>query len=88
MPHFANGLTVADVDGVRFRRGGKIGDELSQRDAGFGHAEEVDGLLDGDGEDERLRIRVADVFGRRAHEAPRDVHRIFATFEHAHEPIH
>ena len=37
--------------------------------------------------DERLRIGVADVLGREAHQPPRDVQRILAGLEHARQPV-
>ncbi len=44
-------------------------------------------LLRRDGDGQRLRIGVADVFGREAHEPARDVQRILAGFDHAREPV-
>jgi hypothetical protein len=45
---------------------------VGEGDAGFGEANEFDGLLGGDGERERLGVGQADVFAGEYDDAPRD----------------
>ena len=60
---------------------------MSQGDLAFRQSDEVDGVLGGDGDLQRVGIGVADVFGGEDHHAPGDEQRIFAGLEHAHHPV-
>jgi hypothetical protein len=44
-------------------------------------------VLGGDGDRERLWIGVADIFRGEPHQSSRDVERIFASLEHARQPV-
>ena len=81
------GLAVCDVHGIALRRHGKIDRGLGERRVALGHSHEMDGVLCGDRDRQGLRIGVADVLGREAHEPPRDVERVLAGLDHPREPI-
>ena len=49
--------------------------------------DEVDRLLRGHGQHQRLGIGQADVLGREAHQPPRDVERVLARLQHARQPV-
>ncbi len=85
--HVGRGCEHRGVGRVRLGRGREIRDRLRQRNAALRQSDEVHGVLRGDGDDERLRIGVADVLGGEDHHAPRDEERILAGLEHAHEPV-
>ena len=70
------GLGVRAQDGIALRRYRHVNRSLGQRGVAFGHADEVHCLLGGHRDDERLRIRVPDVFRCEAHQPPRDVERV------------
>ena len=78
---------VGGVERVALGRGGEVDDGLREGEVAFGHADEVDALAGGDGDAQRLRVGEADVLGGEADQAPRDVERILAGFEHAREPV-
>ncbi len=78
---------VGGVERVALGRGGEVDDGLGEGEAAFGHADEVDRLLRGDADEQRLRIGHADVFAGEADQAAHDVERVFARFEHAREPV-
>ena len=75
------------VDRVALRRGGEVDDELGEGQGALGQADEVDGLLRGHGQDQRLRVGEAHVLGGEAHQPARDVERVLAGLEHAREPV-
>ena len=52
-----------------------------------GSADELDRLLRGDGERQRLRIGQPDVFARENDNAPRDETKVFAGVQHFREPV-
>ena len=60
---------------------------LGERDRALGQADEVDGLLGGDGDGQRRGVRHADVLGREDHDAPGDEEGILARFEHPGQPV-
>ena len=75
------------VGRIRFGRAGEVGHRLRQRNPSFGKSDEVKSVFGGDGDLQRLRIGVADIFRRENHHAPSDKERIFAGLDHAHHPI-
>ena len=81
-------LAIRFVHRVALGRRRQIDRRLRERGVPFRHADEMDGILRGDCDRQRLRVGVADVLGREAHEPPRDVQRILTRFEHPREPVH
>src|SRR5436190_13286143 len=72
---------------VRLRGGRQIDRRLRQPQLSFRTAEKVVGVLGGEGDGERPRIGEPDILDRHAHQAAREVERIFSSREHAREPI-
>src|SRR5205807_2825653 len=81
-------LAIRFVHRVALWRRRQIDRRLRERGVPFRHADEMDGILRGDCDRQRLRVGVADVLGREAHEPPRDVQWILTRFEHPREPVH
>ena len=81
---FADG----DGGGVRFRCAGKIGDGLRERELALGQADELAGLHRGDGQRQRVRVGVADIFAGEDYEPAGEESHVLAPFEHAGEPVH
>src|SRR5882724_11125566 len=79
--------TVGGIKRIRFWRDAQIDNCLRQREITFGHADEIHCIASGHTESESPRFGESDVFHRHAHDATRDVKRIFAGFEHAREPV-
>ena len=78
---------VGGVDGVGFGREREIDDGLGEREIAFGQAEEVDSIARGRCRGSALRLGEADVFDGHADDAAREIHRVFAGFQHAAEPV-
>ena len=76
------------VAGVAFRRQRQIDDGLGEGEVAFGCAEALVGLVGVQGEVERVRVGVADIFARDTQHAPRDGQRVGAAVYHAREPVH
>ena len=68
-------------------RAAHVNGGVGERDAGFGHADEFDRLLRGDGDEQPVRISQADVFAGGNDEAPRDETRVLAGMQHFREPV-
>ena len=75
------------VDRIRFWREGEIHDSLGQRQIAFRRAEKIVGFFRGEAQIQRFRRGQADVFDRHAHDAPREIERIFAAGKHAAQPV-
>ena len=60
---------------------------MGERELALGQADEFAGLHRGDGERQRLRVGVADVFAREDDEPAGEEPHVFAAFEHAGEPV-
>ena len=82
-----HGAAVGVADGVRLGRGRQVDRGLGEREEPLRHADEVDGLLGGDGDLERLRVGEPDVLGGEDDEAAGDEERVLAALEHAGEPV-
>ena len=76
------------VAGVAFRGEGEVGDGLGEGEVAFGGAEAFVGLVGVQGEVERVRVGIADVFAGDAQHPPRDNQRVGAAVHHAREPVH
>ena len=83
MLHFA----VSSVEGIGFGSGGQIDDRLRQRQIAFRHANEINRIAGCHTQCECVRVSETDVLDRHAHDATRNVKRIFASFKHAAEPV-
>ena len=81
------GAAVGVADGVGLGRGREVDRGLGEREEALRHADEVDGLLRGDGDLERLRVGEADVLGGEDDQAAGDEERVLAALEHAGEPV-
>ncbi len=60
---------------------------MSKWDLTFGLTDKLDRLLGCDGNDERLRVGHADIFGCGNHEASGNEADVFTAFEHSGEPV-
>ena len=60
---------------------------LGERGVTLGHADEVERVAGGNGDDQGLRVGVADVLRGKAHQASGHVHRILAGLDHARQPV-
>ena len=87
LAHGALRSPEAPVDRVTLGRLGEIDHRLGDGELALGEADEMKRPLRGGRHGERIRIRHADVFRGEAHEAPQDVHGVFAPLEHAREPV-
>ena len=80
-------LSVGSVDGIGFWREREIDGGLGEGEMAFGRAEEIESVLSGESDGEGAGFGEADVFAGYAHHAPGEIKRVFAGFEHAHEPV-
>ena len=80
-------VAVRGIERIRFRRDREIDDGLRESEISFRHADEVHGIACGHAERKRIRIGQANVFHRHAHDAARNVERIFTGFDHAAQPV-
>ena len=80
-------LPDREVRGVRLRRAREVDGRLRQVEASLRQADVLDGMRRRDGDDECLRVGVADVLGREDDHAARDEPRVFASFEHRGEVV-
>ena len=53
----------------------------------FGRTKEIESVLGGESDGESAGFGEADVFAGHAHNAAREIERVFAGFEHAREPV-
>lgn len=70
--HFGLSLFDSDIAGVTFGRSGEVGHSLGQSDSGFGQADKVDGLLDGEGHLQRAWVGIADILRGKNDHPPHD----------------
>ena len=54
----------------------------------FRHSQKVTRLIRRDRRFQRARIRQPNVLAREANNAPRDIQRVFAAFQHPRQPVH
>src|SRR5207249_10346572 len=87
LPDVFGGFGIGRVDRIRFWGGGEINHTLSQSQFAFRKADEVKRVFGVQSDTKRVRVRNADVFGSKSHEAPRHVEWIFSRFEHPRQPI-
>ncbi len=81
------GFVPGDVDRVAPGRGREIDHELGEGEGSFGKADEMNRLLRGHGQGQRMRVGEAHVLGGEAHEAAGDVERVLAALDHAGQPV-
>ena len=83
------GADLADraLDRVRLRGQRQVDRRLREREPGLGQAHVLDRLRGGDGDRQRLRIRVPDVLGGEDDHPPRDEARVLAALEHRGEVV-
>ena len=85
--HLVEGGVDAGLGGVRLGREREVGRRLGEVDAALGHADDLGGAEGGVRDQQRLRVRVADVLGGADHDAARDELGVLARVEHAGEPV-
>ena len=81
------GRAVGHVERVALGRRGQVHDELGERQRALRQADEVDGLLRGHRDHQRLRVGEPHVLAGEAHQPPRHVERVLAGLQHAREPV-
>lgn len=75
------------VGAVGFWGGGEVNGGVGERDAAFGHAEEIEGLLGGEGDSQGVGIGESDVFAGGDDEAAGDKAWVFSGAEHFGQPV-
>ncbi len=60
---------------------------MGEREIAFGYAEKIEGVFGRKSDGERAGFGEADVFAGHADQAAGEIERVFAGFEHAHEPV-
>ena len=78
---------VGRVDGVRFGCEGKIDDGLREGEVTFRATEKMHGIAGGEAEVQGFRSGEADVFYGHTDDAAGTVHGVFASFQHAAQPV-
>ncbi len=75
------------IDADRLRRGGQMDHGLSQRQLPLRRAEEVVGVLGRVGDQNGQGVGLTDVLDRHAHDAARQIERVFAPVQHPRQPV-
>jgi len=86
--HVRGRLLQRDVRRVRLRGAGKIDRRLREVQPRFRQADVLDGVRRRDRDQQRARVRVADVLGGEHDHPPRDVAGVLAALEHRREVVH
>ena len=85
--HVGQGAVVGGERGVTLGREREIERRFREGQEALRHADEMDGVLRGDRDGERARVRQSDIFRRQDDEAPRHEERVLAGLQHAGEPV-
>ena len=85
--HILHGSTEGCVGAVGLGCGGEIDSGVGEGDPPFRHAEELKGLLGGEGDPEGVGVGQSDILGGGDDQSPGDEARILASVEHLGHPV-